>query len=133
MGGLTLAHIKSKKKALSEYYTKNSWLLHNETTYLTDWYASPTMRTNPGNKMTKRTMFLTCQLVNGMNDFRFSQVDFIKLLPTVRTFGKRCYICKCKELFNSIAPLIAENCTVANSLPLFLKYYAKSLFFNRLI
>lgn len=75
-------------------YTKNSWLLHNETTYLTDWYASPTMRTNPGNKMTKRTMFLTCQLVNGMNDFRFSQVDFIKLLPTVRTFGKRCYICK---------------------------------------
>lgn len=82
MGGLTLAHIKSKKKALSEYYTKNSWLLHNETTYLTDWYASPTMRTNPGNKMTKRTMFLTCQLVNGMNDFRFSQVDFIKLLPT---------------------------------------------------
>ena len=54
----------------------------------------PTMRTNPGNKMTKRTMFLTCQLVNGMNDFRFSQVDFIKLLPTVRTFGKRCYICK---------------------------------------
>ncbi|EYB12116.1 hypothetical protein M119_4705 [Bacteroides fragilis str. 3783N1-6] len=39
-------------------------------------------------------MFLTCQLVNGMNDFRFSQVDFIKLLPTVRTFGKRCYICK---------------------------------------
>jgi len=97
VGGLTLAHIKSKKKALSEYYTKNSWLLHNETTYLTDWYASPTMRTNPGNKMTKRTMFLTCQLVNGMNDFRFSQVDFIKLLPTVRTFGKRCYICKWKS------------------------------------
>lgn len=96
MGGLTLAHIKSKRKALSEYYTKNSWLLHNETTYLTDWYASPTMRTNPGNKMTKRTMFLTCQLVNGMNDFRFSQVDFIKLLPTVRTFGKRCYISSIK-------------------------------------
>ena len=41
------------------------------------------MRTNPGNKMTKRTMFLTCQLVNGMNDFRFSQVDFIKLPPIV--------------------------------------------------
>lgn len=32
--------------------------------------------------------------MNGMNDFLFSQVVFIKLLPTVRTFGKRCYICK---------------------------------------
>ena len=31
-----------------------------------------------------------------------------------------------------IAPQIAEICTVANSLPLFLKYSAKSLFFNRL-
>ena len=37
-----------------------------------------------------------------------------------------------KELFGSIAPQIAENRTVAKSLPLFLKYYAKSLFFNRL-
>ena len=26
--------------------------------------------------------------------FSFSQVDFIKLPPTVRTFGKRCYIYK---------------------------------------
>ncbi len=26
--------------------------------------------------------------------FLFSQVDFIKLPPTIRTFGKRCYICK---------------------------------------
>lgn len=37
-----------------------------------------------------------------------------------------------KELFDNIAPQIAEICTVANSLPLFLKYSAKSLFFNRL-
>ena len=37
-----------------------------------------------------------------------------------------------KELFDSIAPQVAENSTVAKSLPLFLKYYAKSLFFNRL-
>ena len=36
----------------------------------------------------------TLQPVNGMNDFLFSQVDFIKLPPKVRTFGKRCYICK---------------------------------------
>ena len=34
------------------------------------------------------------QPMNGMNDFLFSQVDFIKLPPKVRTFGKRCYICK---------------------------------------
>ena len=33
------------------------------------------------------------QPMNGMNDFLFSQVDFIKLPPKVRTFGKRCYIC----------------------------------------
>ena len=31
-----------------------------------------------------------------------------------------------------LPPQIAEICTVANSLPLFLKYSAKSLFFNRL-
>ena len=37
-----------------------------------------------------------------------------------------------KSYFDNIAPQIAEICTVANSLPLFLKYSAKSLFFNRL-
>ena len=37
-----------------------------------------------------------------------------------------------KELFDSIATQNAEIRTVAKSLPLFLKYYAKSLFFNRL-
>ena len=42
------------------------------------------------------------------------------------------YLYILKELFDSIASQIAENCTVANSLPLFLKYSAKSLFFNRL-
>ena len=36
----------------------------------------------------------TLQPVNGMNDFLFSQADFIKLPPIVRTFGKRYYICK---------------------------------------
>lgn len=35
----------------------------------------------------------TLQPVNGMNDFLFSQVDFIKLPPTIHTFGKRYYIC----------------------------------------
>lgn len=42
------------------------------------------------------------------------------------------YLCLLKELFDSIAPQIADIRTVAKSLPLFLKYYAKSLFFNRL-
>ena len=42
------------------------------------------------------------------------------------------FICIYKELFDNIAPQIAEICTVANSLPLFLKYSAKSLFFIRL-
>lgn len=37
-----------------------------------------------------------------------------------------------KELFGSIAPQIAENRTVANSLPPLLKYFAKSLFLNQL-
>ena len=37
-----------------------------------------------------------------------------------------------KELFDSIATQNAEIRTVAKSLPLFLKYSAKSLFFNRL-
>ena len=40
------------------------------------------------------TMPPMTQPMNGMNDFLFSQVDFIKLPPKVRTFGKRCYICK---------------------------------------
>lgn len=37
-----------------------------------------------------------------------------------------------KELFDSTAPQIAEIRTVAKSLPLILKYSAKSLFLNRL-
>ncbi len=37
-----------------------------------------------------------------------------------------------KELFDSIAPQNAANRTVANSLPPFLKYYAKCLFLKRL-
>ena len=37
-----------------------------------------------------------------------------------------------KELFDSIATQNAEIRTVANSLPLLLKYFAKSLFLNRL-
>ena len=37
-----------------------------------------------------------------------------------------------KELFDSIAPQIAEIRTVAKSLLLFLKYFAKGLFLNRL-
>ena len=37
-----------------------------------------------------------------------------------------------KELFDSIASQIAEIRTIANSLPLLLKLFAKSLFFNRL-
>ena len=94
--GASCICISIKKKAISERYTIKtaSRLLQNDIACPADRGGSPIMRTNPGNKMTKRTMFLTCQLVNGMNDFRFSQVDFIKLLPTVRTFGKRCYICK---------------------------------------
>ena len=42
------------------------------------------------------------------------------------------YLCTLKELFDSIATQNAEIRTVAKSLPLFLKYSAKSLFFNRL-
>lgn len=37
-----------------------------------------------------------------------------------------------EELFDSIATQNAEIRTVAKSLPLFLKYSAKNLFFNRL-
>ncbi len=37
-----------------------------------------------------------------------------------------------KELFDSMATQNAEIRTVAKSLPLFLKQFAKSLFFNRL-
>ena len=47
-------------------------------------------------------------------------------------FRKTSYFCLVKELFDSIATQNAEIRTVAKSLPLFLKYYAKSLFFNRL-
>lgn len=69
-------------------------LLHNETTYLADWCGSPFMRTNSGNKMTKQILPNTLQPVNGLNDFLFLPADFMKLPPIVRTFGKRCYICK---------------------------------------
>ena len=41
-----------------------------------------------------------------------------------------CLPLKLKGLFDSIAPQIIEICTVAESLPLFLKYYAKHLFFQ---
>ncbi len=37
-----------------------------------------------------------------------------------------------EELFDSIAPQNAENRTVSKSLPLFLKYSVKCLFFKRL-
>lgn len=37
-----------------------------------------------------------------------------------------------KELFDSILPQIAENSTVAKSLPLLLKNSDKILYFNRL-
>ena len=37
-----------------------------------------------------------------------------------------------KELFDSIAPQNAENSTVANSLPMILKYSVKCLFLKRL-
>ena len=45
-------------------------------------------------------------------------------------FSKNCYAFYQKELFDSIAPQIAEIRTVAKSLPLFLKHSAKSLFFK---
>ena len=53
--------------------------------------------------------------------FLFSQVDFIKLPPKVRTFGKNTLYLQMKELFDSIATQNAEIRTVAKSLPLFLK------------
>lgn len=43
---------------------------------------------------------------------------------------EKSYICAPKELFDSIAPQIAEIRTVANSLPLHLEEFAKSLFLN---
>lgn len=48
------------------------------------------------------------------------------------TFQYLLYFCVLKELFGSIAPQITEIRTVANSLPLLLKYFDKSLFFNRI-
>ena len=56
-GLLTFAHIKSKKKTISERYTIKTAcrLLQNDIAYPADRCGSPTMRTNPGNKMTKRT------------------------------------------------------------------------------
>ena len=68
------AFLWSQKESNIGVLHKNSWLLHNETTYLADRWSSPSMRTNPSNKMTKRTLFLICQLVNGMNDFLFRKL-----------------------------------------------------------
>lgn len=42
------------------------------------------------------------------------------------------YFCIQVELFDSIAPQIAEIRTIAKSLPLLLKKSAKSLFYSRL-
>jgi len=56
-GLLAFAHTISKKKAISERYTIKtaSRLLQNDIACPADRGGSPTMRTNPGNKMTKRT------------------------------------------------------------------------------
>lgn len=56
-GLLTFAHIKSKKKAISDCYTTKTAcrLLQNDIAYPADRGGSPAMRTDPGNKMTKRT------------------------------------------------------------------------------
>lgn len=55
---------------LEHYSTQNSLqLLQNDIVYLADRCGSTTVQTNPSNRMTKRTTFLTCQLVNKINDF----------------------------------------------------------------
>jgi hypothetical protein len=45
-------------------------------------------------------------------------------------YTRRVFLSLHKELFDSIAPQNAENRTVAKSLPLFLKYSVKWLFFK---
>ncbi len=87
--GASCICISIKKKAISERYTIKtaSRLLQNDIACPADRGGSPTMRTNPGNKMTKRTMFLTCQLVNGMNDFLFAS-RFYKIAADSSYFRK---------------------------------------------
>lgn len=55
--GASCICISIKKKAISERYTIKtaSRLLQNDIACPADRGGSPTMRTNPGNKMTKRT------------------------------------------------------------------------------
>ncbi len=59
--------------------------------------------------------------------------SFNVISPVFRGYSRDLmYICIQKELFDSIVTQNAEIRTVSKSLPLFLKYSAKSLFFNRL-
>ena len=53
-------------------------------------------------------------------------MDINKVINDVFKIVLNIFICIYKELFDNIAPQIAENLQVANSLPLFLKYSAKS-------
>ena len=57
LGASDLCTYKSKEKAISEHYTikTDCRLLQNDIAYPADRGGSPTMRTNPGNRMTKRT------------------------------------------------------------------------------
>ena len=80
--GASCICISIKKKAISERYTIKtaSRLLQNDIACPADRGGSPTMRTNPGNKMTKRTSRQRTTFF-----FFFPKHRFISLVATVIT------------------------------------------------
>lgn len=80
--GASCICISIKKKAISERYTIKtaSRLLQNDIACPADRGGSPTMRTNPGNKMTKRTSRQRTTFF-----FFFPKHWFISLVATVIT------------------------------------------------
>ena len=71
-------------------------------------------------------------IIHEMISFLMNNLQRMESKNTITDIGfsKNCYAFYQKELFDSIAPQIAEIRTVAKSLPLFLKHSAKSLFFK---
>ena len=84
--GASCICISIKKKAISERYTIKtaSRLLQNDIACPADRGGSPTMRTNPGNKMTKRTSRQRTTFF-----FFFPKHWFISLVATVITRVKK--------------------------------------------
>ena len=108
--GASCICISIKKKAISERYTIKtaSRLLQNDIACPADRGGSPTMRTNPGNKMTKRTSRQRTTFFSFfLNTFQRSPVYLSrakgKKLPHERSEHRRFFTRRVKRPFTNAA------------------------------